>query len=124
MQASKPNAKDNSEERMQTDPTEPPVRISEKHRRRLPLPSEATHFSVEGSVIELSTGQHAIVGITSEGKGFSEKVLLPRSRVFIDGSKLKGKEYLQEYFKVGETPNYVERLRPTIRMFECRSATI
>ncbi len=70
-----------------------------KGRRALPLPSAATFFDVKGTITDLPTGQHGIVDIVSPEMA-GQKVLLPRSRVFINGAKLKGREFLPEHFKV------------------------
>ena len=70
-----------------------------KGRKTVPLPSAATESNVTGRVAELPSGQHGIIELPSSG----EKCLFPRSRVFIKGEKLKGRDFLHNYFKVRET---------------------
>ena len=70
-----------------------------KGRKTVPLPSAATELNVTGRVAELPSGQHGIIELPSS----DEKCLFPRSRVFIKGEKLKGRDFLHNYFKVGET---------------------
>lgn len=75
-----------------------------KARHPLPLPSAATEFDAEGNIVDLPSGQHGILALAS-----GEKVLFPRSRVFIEGKKLKGKEFLLDHFKV-RINSFVTRL--------------
>ena len=65
-------------------------------RCALPQPSAATDSNVTGRIVELPSVQHGIIELSSSG----EKCLFPRSRVFIQGEKLKGRDILHNHVKV------------------------
>ena len=65
-------------------------------RSAVPLPSAATDTNITGRIVELPSVQHGIIDLPSSG----EKCLFPRSRVFIKGEKLRGRDNLQNHFKV------------------------
>ena len=65
-------------------------------RSAVPQPSAATDCNVTGRIVELPSVQHGILELPSSG----ERCLFPRSRVFIKGEKLRGRDILQNHFKV------------------------
>ena len=78
-------------------------------RSAVPQPSAATDSNVTGRIVELPSVQHGIIQLSSS----TEMCLFPRSRVFIKGEKLKGRDLLHNHFEVRLRSSFRERERET-----------
>jgi len=75
----------------------------EKKKTPIPLPSEASHNDVCGSVIEIEGPGLGYIQIESDdGDINGDKALFSRNRLYINGQKLRFKDSIKDHVNVGE----------------------
>ena len=75
----------------------------EKKKTPIPLPSEASHVNVCGSVVDIeSPGLGYLVINSTDGLNENDKVLFSRNRLFVDGQKLRFKDSLGDFVNIGD----------------------
>ena len=77
----------------------------DKKKTPIPLPSEASHVNISGSVVDIESPGLGYLVITSpEGDGTTprDKVLFSRNRLFVDGQKLRFKDSLSDFVNIGD----------------------
>jgi len=73
----------------------------------IPLPSEATHRDLVGSVQQLETVSLGYLVIKSDDPSLrGQKVLFSKNRLFINGTKLRYKDTLESYLSIGDIVNF------------------
>ena len=75
----------------------------EKKKTPIPLPSEASHLGISGTVVDIeSPGLGYLVVEAADPSITGDKVLFSRNRLFVDGQKLRFKDCLSDYVNIGD----------------------
>ena len=76
----------------------------EKKKTPIPLPSEASHREIRGSVVDIEGPGLGYLVIESQDESINnDKVLFSRNRLFVNGQKLRFKDCLNDHVKIGDT---------------------
>lgn len=75
----------------------------DKKKTPIPLPGEASHLGICGSVVDVESPGLGYLSIESPMEDIQgDKVLFSRNRLFVDGQKLRFKDSLSDYVSIGD----------------------